>query len=126
MFKNNKYKNHQPRLCFEMYEKLNTDDIYKKHNNEPLYKFKVDEKYEFICSKSGEIYRKMKTGYWKKIENKKNHVKGYNMIMINKKQYSRARLVLYASNLIKIDEKNIINYINGNKLDCNIDNLIIR
>lgn len=114
-----------------MYNKLTKDDIYNKNYDEILYNFKInsDKKqiFEFICDQKGNMYRKMKSGYWKEIENKINHKKGYNVILINKKQYSRAKLMLYAQNCIKLNDKYInIYHKNKNKLDCSINNLEIK
>jgi uncharacterized protein YqgQ len=111
-----------------MYEKLSYADISKKHENEVLYHFKIESDYsEFMCNQNGVIYRKMKSGNWKLIENKQNHKKGYNMILINKTQYSRAKLVLYAERRICLKDKNIIIYHkNGNKLDCSLNNLEVK
>ena len=73
---------------------------------------------------SGEIYRKMKTGNWKKVENKPNHAKGYNVILIDKKQHMRSKIILCANKQINIDQKHInIHHLNGNRLDCRIENL---
>jgi hypothetical protein len=111
-----------------MYEKLSYDDINHKHENEVLYNFKIDKDHsEFICNQNGVIYRRMKSGNWKLIENKQNHKKGYNMILINKTQYSRAKLVLYAERRICLKDKNVIIYHkNGNKLDCSLRNLEVK
>ncbi len=67
----------------------------------------------------------MKSKFWKKVENKNNHNKGYNVILINKKQYMRAKLILYAFKDINLDEKHVnIHHANGNRLDCGLVNLV--
>jgi hypothetical protein len=79
---------------------------------------------ELSCTPSGNVFRKMKTGFWKEIENKNNHSKGYNVILIEKKQYTRAKLMLYAHDQISLKDKNVnIYHINNDRLDCTIDNL---
>lgn len=109
-----------------MYEKLTKDVLqskFLKDKDERLIEFSVDNSY-FICSSKGLLFRKMKTGYWKEVKNTKNHVKGYNVILVNKKQYSRAKLILFAHNKINLDDKNKnIYHKNMNRLDCNLDNL---
>jgi hypothetical protein len=68
----------------------------------------------------------MKSGNWKEVENKKNHKKGYNFIMVDKKQYSRSKLILYAYNKIKLEDKNRnIYHKNSNRLDCSLNNLVL-
>ena len=118
-----------------MYEKLSKDDVYMKcresrdildvdnDNDNSIVEFSIYEQ-NFICNKNGNIYRKMKSNYWKEIVNKSNHAKGYNMILVNKKQFSRAKIMLYAFDKISLNDKYInIYHLNKNRLDCNIDNL---
>lgn len=111
-----------------MYEKLTKDSVkvkFSKDKNEKLHEFSVNET-RFICSNQGLLFRQMKTGYWKEIKNTKNHAKGYNVILVNKKQYSRAKLILFAYNKINLDDKNKnIYHKNLNRLDCNLDNLTL-
>lgn len=111
-----------------MYEKLTKDVLqskFSKDNNERLIEFSVNNSH-FICSSKGLLFRQMKTGYWKEVKNTKNHVKGYNVILVNKKQYSRAKLILFAYNKINLDDKNKnIYHKNMNRLDCNLDNLTL-
>ena len=106
-----------------MYEKMTKDVLHARNKNETLHEFSVNET-RFICSKRGLLFRQMKTGYWKEIKNTKNHVKGYNVILVNKKQYSRAKLILFAFNKINLQDKHKnIYHKNMNRLDCNLDNL---
>ena len=70
----------------------------------------------FLISKDGNIFRKMKSGNWKQIENKKNHNKGFNVILIDKKQYMRSRLVAKAYFRLNEDLKYYIQHKNGDKL----------
>tara|TARA_Y100000389_G_scaffold200621_2_gene241454 strand:- start:1561 stop:1959 length:399 start_codon:yes stop_codon:yes gene_type:complete len=127
-----------------MYEKLSKEDVFRKLNTtnamtspkedienkdnsicdmNSVIEFTLNGQ-EFISSKNGDIYRKMKTNYWKEIINKSNHAKGYNMILIKNKQYSRAKIILYAFDKINLNDKYInIYHLNKNKLDCSISNL---
>lgn len=69
----------------------------------------------------------MKSGTWKKIPNRPNHCKGYNVIMINKKQYMRWQIIAHA--FLKYDLNNktvIVCYLDQNKLNHSIDNIDIR
>ena len=109
-----------------MYQKKTIDELIRENDNEIIYKFKINT-FEFISTESGKIFRLMKSGFWKEIENKSNHCKGYNVILINKKQYSRSKLILHATKQIDITDKNIvISHLNGNKLDCSIKNLHLK
>ena len=98
--------------------------------NEETFEFTVmpnEIRFCFISTKSGRIFRKMKSGKWKEIINKSNHTKGYNVILIDKKQYMRSKLILYSLNKINLNDKNLqIMHKNKNKLDCNMDNLYIK
>ena len=54
-----------------MYEKLTKDVLelkFSKDKNEKLHEFSVN-KTRFICSSNGLLFRQMKTGYWKEIQN---------------------------------------------------------
>lgn len=110
-----------------MYAKLSLEELrIQLTKNEINYNMLNIESYDFICCEDGNIFRKMKSGNWKKIENKSNHKKGYNVILINKKQYSRAKLIMYSYGKIEINEKNTnIYHINKDKLDCSYKNLTL-
>lgn len=75
----------------------------------------------------GKIDRLMKSGNWKVIENKANHRHGYNVIMINQVQYTRARIVAYAFlNMKSLTNKSVvIHHIDSNRLNCSISNLSV-
>ena len=75
----------------------------------------------------GSIERLMKSGNWKYIQNKINHRHGYNVIMINQVQYTRARIVAYAFlNMVSLTNKSIVlHHIDSNRLNCSVDNLSI-
>jgi len=73
----------------------------------------------------GSIERCMKLGNWKYVQNKVNHRHGYNVIMINSVQYTRARIVAYAFlNMISLTNKSIVlHHKDANRLNCSVDNL---
>lgn len=108
-----------------MYVKLSKREVYTKIKDAIcIREFSISEKHCFICTDKGTIFRKMKTGYWKEIVNKKNHNKGYNVILVDKKQYSRSKLILFAYNKISLENKNKnIYHKNSDRLDCRLDNL---
>lgn len=62
---------------------------------------------------------------WVEIKNTSNHRKGYNVIMVDHKQYMRSRLVCYAFKNLDLSSKYVIHYLDDNKLNCNIDNLSV-
>ena len=63
-------------------------------------------KTQLACNERGDLYRKMKSGYWKEIENKKI-ILGLYVIIINKKQFSRSKVILYAQDKITLNNRNI-------------------
>jgi len=74
----------------------------------------------------GTISRKMKSGKWKEIKNSQNHCKGYNVILIEKKQYMRSKLIVHAFLNITLDDKSIyICHKDNNKLNTELSNLKI-
>ena len=75
----------------------------------------------------GTILRKMKSSNWKEIENKKNHIKGYNVILINKKQYMRSKIMAFAF-LDKdlYDNTFFVCHKDTDKLNSSSDNLFIK
>tara|TARA_B100000424_G_C22842162_1_gene449409 strand:- start:443 stop:799 length:357 start_codon:yes stop_codon:yes gene_type:complete len=112
-----------------MYEKKTLEEISNEliRNETNKYKIIVISKTTLLCTTHGIIYRKMKSGFWKKIENKINHNKGYNVILINNKQYSRSKIILHAFKKLSLDNKNInIHHLNNQKLDCSCNNLYIK
>lgn len=112
----------------KMYEKMTKEALnakYSEGKNISIHEFCVNET-RFICTSCGLLFRLMKTGYWKEIQNTKNHAKGYNVVLVNKKQYSRAKLILFAFNKINLDDKNKnIYHKNLNRLDCQLENLTL-
>jgi hypothetical protein len=82
---------------------------------------------KFDCKEDGTILRWMKTNRWKEIELKANHIKGYNVISINKKQYMRSQIIAHAFLNYDLNDKNvIIYYLDSNKLNNHKDNLKIK
>jgi hypothetical protein len=75
----------------------------------------------------GTIERLMKSGNWKIIENCVNHRHGYNVIMINTVQYTRARIVAYAFlNTRTLTNKSVvIHHKDKDRLNCSVDNLSV-
>ena len=75
----------------------------------------------------GTIMRKMKSNNWKEIENRENHIKGYNVILINKKQYMRSKIMAFAfldKNLY--DTKFFVCHKDNDKMNSSSDNLYIK
>lgn len=86
-----------------------------------------EEKDEIIVNTKGELYRKMKSGNWKQIANKNNHAKGYNVILISKKQYMRSKIVMHAFQGLELHEKYVnICHVNKDRLDCALSNLVLK
>ena len=86
--------------------------------------------HEFIVYRNGKIIRKMKSGKWKEIKNSANHVQGYNVLMINKKQFTRSQIIAHAYLKYDINNKDnlkntMIIYKDKNKLNNNASNLLI-
>ena len=103
------------------YHAMSESDIKTKYGGRPL----IINDTNLLVTKSGDIYRKMKSSKWKKIENKKNHFKGYNVILIDKKQYMRSKLIAMAYFQLDTKKKFYITHNNGDKLDANIYNIRI-
>ena len=75
---------------------------------------------------TGEIQRETKTGAWKTVNNAPNHIKGYNVILINKKQYMRSRLMFMAFMMHEnLPEKIVMHHIDGDRLNCSLSNLTV-
>ena len=72
----------------------------------------------------GRIERWMKSGRWKEIKNTMNHAQGYNVILIDKKQYMRGRVIGAAFLGIDAENKNmVVFHIDGNRMNTNLANL---
>jgi hypothetical protein len=82
---------------------------------------------ELECNEDGTIYRKMKSGKWKEIPNRSNQSKGYNVILIDKKQYMRSQIIAHAFLEYSLDDKTkFIYHLDLNKLNCSKNNLEIK
>jgi len=79
----------------------------------------------FRVYESGDIERKLKSGTWKQVKNTANHNQGYNVILIQKKQYMRSRLMFLAYFNVPVTEKILMHHKDGNRLNCSLDNLTI-
>ena len=84
----------------------------------------IDET-ELKVFKNGAIQRKMSN--WKEIKNTANQNKGYNVILINKKQYMRSKIIANTFLKIPLDDKSIyICHKDNDKLNCSLKNLEIK
>ncbi len=82
---------------------------------------------ELDCSEDGTILRRMKSGKWKEIANRSNQSKGYNVILIDKKQYMRSQIIAHAFLEYSLDDKTkFIYHLDTDKLNCAKDNLEIK
>ena len=91
-----------------------------------MYRVEIDGT-ELKVYSDGSIFRKMKSGNWKEIDNKSNHIKGYNVILINKKQYMRSKIIANTFLKISLDDKSIyICHKDSDKLNCSLNNLEIK
>ena len=64
---------------------------------------------------------------WKEIKNTANQNKGYNVILINKKQYMRSKIIVNAFRKIPLDDKSIyICHKDSDKLNASLKNLEIK
>ena len=76
--------------------------------------------------KNGAIQRKM-TNNWKEIKNNANQSKGYNVILINKKQYMRSKIIVNTFLNISLHDKSIyICHKDNDKLNTSLKNLEIK
>lgn len=83
------------------------------------------ERSMFRIHETGEIDRRLKSGTWKTIKNSPNHNQGYNVILIEKKQYMRSRLMFLAYLNIHMNEKMVMHHKDGDRLNCALSNLSI-
>jgi len=74
---------------------------------------------------NGEVERLFKSGEWKLVSNSANHNQGYNVILIQKRQYMRSRIM--AMTFLNLDEnkKVLMHHKDGNRLNCALLNLSI-
>lgn len=79
---------------------------------------------EFDVSDDGTIKRKLLSGRWKEVKNKANHNKGYNVILINKKQFMRSSIIAHAFLDYNLDEKKyFVTHLDLDRLNCKLTNL---
>ena len=79
---------------------------------------------ELDVYEDGTIKRKLLSGRWKEIKNKVNHNKGYNVILINKKQYMRSTIIAHAFLEMNIDDKQyFVSHLDLERLNCQLSNL---
>lgn len=74
---------------------------------------------------TGEIQRNTKLGAWKVVKNSANHNKGYNVILIDKKQYMRSRLMSMAFMTRDPTDRLVMHHKDGDRLNCALSNLSI-
>ena len=104
-----------------VYQAYSESDIKTQYKVRP---FNIGDN-KFLITKEGDIFRKMKSKNWKKIENKGNHKKGYNVIQVDNKQYMRSTLIAMVYFKLNTNKKYYIFHKNKNKLDTTITNLKI-
>ena len=81
----------------------------------------------FRVKKTGEIERQMRSGKWKLVKNTPNQNKGYNVLLVDKKQIMRSRIIAHAfMDLDLFDKSYIIFHNDDNRLNCNVENLSIQ
>ena len=74
----------------------------------------------------GTIKRKMVNGKWKEIKNKQNHSKGYNVILINKKQFMRSNIIAFCfTDFDLYDKKYMVHHKDLDRLNCQLDNIVL-
>ena len=79
---------------------------------------------ELDVYEDGTIKRKLLSGKWKEINNKANHNKGYNVILINKKQYMRSSIIAHTFLELNLDEKKyFVSHLDLDRLNCQLSNL---
>ena len=74
---------------------------------------------------NGEVERQFKSGVWKLVNNSPNHNQGYNVILIQKRQYMRSRIMAMTFLDLEVDKKILMHHKDGNRLNCALKNLSI-
>ena len=62
----------------------------------------------FRVKKTGEIERQMRSGKWKLVKNTPNQNKGYNVLLVDKKQIMRSRIIAHAFMDLDLFDKSYI------------------
>lgn len=76
------------------------------------------------CYRNGDVWRRLKNGDYRLVDNCKNQSDGYNRINCAGKMIRRHRIILYAFLEFDIyDLKLIVDHVDGNKLNNSLDNL---
>jgi hypothetical protein len=88
-------------------------------------RIEIDDTVLKVCQ-DGNIYR-LKNNDWKMIENTQNHIKGYNVILIDKKQYMRSKIVACAFlDHDLYDNSVFICHKDNDKMNSELNNLYIK
>ena len=74
---------------------------------------------------NGEVERLFKSGLWKLVNNSSNHSQGYNVILIQKRQYMRSRIMAMTYLNLDVNKKILMHHKDGNRLNCALTNLTI-
>ena len=79
---------------------------------------------ELDVYEDGTIKRKLLSGRWKEINNNANHNKGYNVILINKKQYMRSSIIAHTFLEFNLEDKHyFVSHLDLDRLNCQLSNL---
>lgn len=74
---------------------------------------------------NGEIERFFKSCAWKLVNNSANHNQGYNVILIQKRQYMRSRIMAMTFLNLDVNKKILMHHKDGNRLNCALTNLSV-
>ena len=76
------------------------------------------------CYRNGDVWRLLKTGVYRLVDNCKNAQGAYNVIRCNRKNIFRHRIILYAFTEFDIyNSKLIVDHIDGTRLNNSLENL---
>jgi len=89
----------------------------------------TNEDIEYVLTtfklKDGKLFRLLKSGIWKEIENKANRNDGYCQVQVYKRIIRYHRLIYILHHKQDVPEGMMLDHISGDKLNNNIDNLRI-